>query len=120
VFVVDETADVVFGGVGSGTLVPVLFDAETDVVGESYVKSAGAAGEYVDVKMVFALRHVGRITEESVLKQQIPPLRCGMTNKRAGNSNSNDNTTADSFASLRNDKQKDRQQQVQRLLCAKD
>jgi hypothetical protein len=56
-------------------------------------------------------------------EQQIPPLRCGMTNKRAGNgkcrNNANGNrkttasATADSFASLRNDKQKGKQQQVQ-------
>jgi hypothetical protein len=37
----------------------VLLDAEADVVGESYVESAGAAGEDVDVEVVFALRHFG-------------------------------------------------------------
>jgi hypothetical protein len=46
---------------------------------------------------------------------RIPSLRCGMTNKRAGNSNDESDdkgkamttTTADSSASLRNDKQND-------------
>ena len=86
-FVVDETADVVFCGVGAGALVAVLLDSQADVVGEPYVESAGAAGEDVDVKVVFALRHLVRIAEESAVEQQIPPLRYGMTNKRAGNDN---------------------------------
>jgi len=82
-FVVDEATDVVFRGVGARAFLAVLFDSEADVVGESYVETAGAAGENVDVEMVFAMRHVGRIREESVVEKQIPPLRCGMTTKSA-------------------------------------
>jgi hypothetical protein len=81
VFVIDQAADVVFCGVGAEALFAMLFDAEADVVGESYIKTAGAAGEDVDVEVIFPLRHVRRITEESVVGKQIPPLRCGMTNK---------------------------------------
>ena len=82
VLVVDEAAYVVFGGVGSGSFFSVLLRAEADVVGETYVETAGAAGEDVDVEMVFALRHLGRITEVVVGEKRIPPLRCGMTNKK--------------------------------------
>jgi len=56
--------------------------AEADVVGESYIETAGAAGEDVDVEVIFPLRHDRRITEESAVGK------------------------ADSSASLRNDKQK--------------
>jgi hypothetical protein len=42
-------------------------------------------------------------------KQQIPPLRCGMTNKEQ----TKEQATADSSAALRNDRQRDRQQQQQ-------
>ncbi len=94
VLVVDEAAYVVFGGVGSWSFFSVLLQAEVDVVGETYVETAGATGEDVDVKVVFALWHLGRITEVVAREKRIPPLRCGMTNK-----------TADSSAALRNDKQ---------------
>jgi hypothetical protein len=40
VFVVDEAAYVVFGGVGSGPFFSVLLQAEADVVGETYVETA--------------------------------------------------------------------------------
>ena len=80
--VVDEAAYVVFGGVGSGSFFSVLFQAEADVVGETYVETAGAAGEDVDVKVVFALWHLGEITEVVAVEKQIPPLRYGMTNKK--------------------------------------
>jgi hypothetical protein len=63
VLVVDEAAYVVFGCVGSGSLFSVLLYAEANVVGETYVETAGAAGEDVDVEVVFALWHLGRITE---------------------------------------------------------
>jgi hypothetical protein len=106
VFVVDEPAYVVFCGVGSGPFFTVLFDAEADVVGESYVETAGTTGEDVNVEMVFALWHSERIAEESVVEKQIPPLRCGMTNKRA---KARTRTKADSSAALRNDKQKGNQ-----------
>ena len=109
----DEAANVVFCGVGAEALFTVLFDAKADVVSESYVETAGAAGEDVDVEVIFPLRHFQRITEESAgrkadssaslrndkqkgkcegkdncncnckREKQIPPLRCGMTNKRA-------------------------------------
>ena len=82
-FVVDEATNVVFCGVGAGGLFTVLSDAEVDVVGESYIEAAGAAGENVDVEVIFPLRHVRRIREESEVGKQIPPLRCGMTNKEA-------------------------------------
>ncbi len=81
-FVIDEAANVVFCGVGAEELFAVLFDAEADVVGESYVESAGAAGEDVDVEVVFALRHFGEDIGEFGGRK------------------------ADSSASLRNDKQK--------------
>jgi hypothetical protein len=84
VFVVDEAAYVVFGGVGAGAFVTVLLDAEAYVVGESYVEAARAACKDVDVEMVFALRHFGEDSGEVGVGKQIPPLRCGMTNKRQG------------------------------------
>ena len=71
-----------FGGVGSGSFFSVLFQAEADVVGETYVETAGAAGEDVDVEVVFALWHFGQDNGG-----------CG-------------GGEADSSASLRNDKQK--------------
>jgi hypothetical protein len=46
----DEAANVVFCGVGAGALFTVLSDAEADVVGESYIETAGAAGKDVNVK----------------------------------------------------------------------
>jgi hypothetical protein len=90
VFVIDEAADVVFCGVGAEALFTVLADAEADVVGESYIETAGAAGEDVDVEVVFALRHVRRITGESAVGKadSSAALRndkqkgCGMTNKK--------------------------------------
>jgi len=113
-FVVDEATDVVFRAVGAEAFLAVLFDAEVDVVGESYVETAGAAGEDVDVEMVFAQRHVRRIAEP-VIEKQIPPLRCGMTNRRASSTAKTTATgEADSSAALRNDKQKGRQRQAQK------
>jgi hypothetical protein len=82
VFVVDEATYVVFCGVGSGAFFTMLLDAQPDVVGEAYVETSGAAGEDVDVEVVFALRRFRRITEVVAEEKQIPPLRCGMTNKR--------------------------------------
>jgi hypothetical protein len=82
VLVVDEASYVVFGGVGSGSLFSVLLYAEADVVGETYVEAAGATGEDVDVEVIFALRHLGRIAEVVAGEKRIPPLRYGMTNKR--------------------------------------
>jgi hypothetical protein len=43
------------------------------------------------------------------MQQQIPSLRCGMTNKKASataKTTATATATADSFAALRNDKQK--------------
>jgi hypothetical protein len=40
VFVIDQAADVVFRGVGAEALFAMLFDAEADVVGESYIETA--------------------------------------------------------------------------------
>jgi hypothetical protein len=97
---------------GAEALFAVLFDAEADVVGESYIETAGAAGEDVDVEVIFPLRHVRRITEEAEVGKQIPPLRCGMTNKEASaRAKTTATATADSSASLRNDKQENGRQQ---------
>jgi hypothetical protein len=40
------------------------------------------------------------------MQQQIPPLRCGMTNKK-GTARTRTATEADSFTALRNDKKPD-------------
>jgi hypothetical protein len=119
-FVIDEAADVVFCGVGAEALFAMLFDAKADVVGESYVETAGTAGEDVDVEMIFPLRHVRRIREESAAGKQIPSLHCGMTNKKASaktRTNATAKTEADPFASLRNDKQKGERKDKNKCNC---
>jgi len=78
---VDEAVDLVSGRVGSGTVFAMLGHAQDDVVGHSDVESAGPIRQDVDVEDVFALRHVGRITDLGGGRE------------------------ADSSASLRNDKQ---------------
>ncbi|MBB5328054.1 hypothetical protein [Tunturiibacter gelidoferens] len=59
----DETIDVVAGGVGGGGSRSVFGYSAKDVVGEAYVEFVGAAGQDVDLKMVLAKRHCGRISK---------------------------------------------------------
>jgi hypothetical protein len=56
--------------------------------------------------------------EKSGVEKQIPPLPCGMTNKRArakAKTTATAMTKADCSAALRNDKQKSGQQHVKRM-----
>ena len=82
-FVVDEAGDLVLGCVSTGAALTVLEDSCGEVIGDPYIKSARAAGEDVDVEMIFARWH-GRQDSRLVARWR----------------------KADSFASLRNDKQR--------------
>jgi len=91
VFVIDEAVYVVTGGECAGSFSLVLRHAYANVVCHPDVKIERAAGEDVDVKHVFTLRHgpkhtsrVNRQTADSSPFDfaQGRLLRCGMTNKR--------------------------------------
>ena len=43
------------------------------------VQRSGTAGQYVDEELVFMEWHASSVIESN--EKQIPPLRCGMTNK---------------------------------------
>jgi hypothetical protein len=62
-FVIDEAVDVVTGGVSVGGSSSVFGYSAEYVVGEAYVEIVRAACHNVDVKMVLARRHCGRISK---------------------------------------------------------